>query len=92
MIKVISTSKLKNKRAWKGLLQLLPRLNRLVTIGLPIQVAHGVDHIDRVDFVEIFALGDADPLVQLVQIRVVKILSFGCAAGSGFACGVWLSE
>jgi len=81
-----------NKRAWEELLQLLPRLYRLVAIGLPIQVAQGIDHIDRIGFVEVFALSDADPLVKLSQVRVVKGLSFGCAAGDGFACSVLLSE
>jgi hypothetical protein len=42
--------------------------------------------------VEILTLCDADPLVEFLQIRPIKVLSFGCAVGEGFACGVGLSK
>ena len=55
---------------------LLPRLYFLLAIGLSVQLVEGIDQIDGVSFVEVFALGDADPLIQLVQIGVVELVSF----------------
>jgi hypothetical protein len=61
-------------------------------VGLPVQLIERIDHIDCVSLVEIFTLCDADPFIKFVQIRVVKALSFLCAAGFYFVCSEWLSE
>lgn len=41
-----------------------------------VELAEGTDHVGGVSIVEIFALCDGNPLIQLVQIPTVKILSF----------------
>jgi hypothetical protein len=64
----------------------------LVAVGLSVQLVERIDHVGGVSFVEVFALGNADPLVQLAQIIVIKGLSFGYAASFDIACNVWLSE
>lgn len=88
----ISSKNLKSKEPVKCSYKLIHRLYGLVVVDSPVQIVQRIGPRDGVRLVEILTLGDADPLVEFFQVRAVKILSFGGAAGNGFACGVWLSE
>jgi len=59
---------------------------------LPVQLAQRINHIDCIGLVEVFMLCDSDPLVELIEIGVVKVLTFGGAVGSCVVCSGWLSN
>ena len=64
----------------------------MAAFGLSVQVAQRIDRIECVGLVKILTPGDGDPLVELIEFGVVKVLRFCAAVGIYSVSGGWLSE
>ena len=61
-------------------------------MDLSVELAQRIDRIECVGLVKILTPGDGDPLVELIEFGVVKVLCFCDAIGiHSVSCG-WLSE
>lgn len=64
----------------------------MVAVVLSVQLAQRIDRVEGVGLVEILILCDGDPLVELIEFGVVKVLRFCAAVGIYSVSGGWLSE